>query len=108
MNLLQTLVDDLDEILIKNGIEEAVDIRISNLDNYDYQINNLVKFQNHPNIDIIKDEISNSLTVSVLIDVLEFAKNLFIHIQIKAESIIENLDNIKDNILIDKTTLQNQ
>ena len=50
MNLLKTLVDDLGDILIKNGIEEAVDIRISNLDNYDYQINNLVKFQNHPNI----------------------------------------------------------
>ena len=54
MNLLKTLVDDLGDILIKNGIEEAIDIRISNLDNYDYQINNLVKFQNHPNIDTIK------------------------------------------------------
>ena len=93
MNLLKTLVDDLGDILIKNGIEEAIDIRISNLDNYDYQINNLVKFQNHPNIDIIKDEISNSLTLSVLIDVFEFAKNLFINIQINAESIIENLEN---------------
>ena len=102
MNLLKTLVDDLGDILIKNGIEEAIDIRISNLDNYDYQINNLVKFQNHPNIDIIKDEISNSLTLSVLIDVFEFAKNLFINIQINAESIVENLENIKDNILIDK------
>ncbi|MFL2677833.1 MAG: hypothetical protein ACJ0GN_00555 [Candidatus Actinomarina sp.] len=85
MNLLKTLVDDLDEILIKNGIEEAVDIRISNLDNYDYQINNLVKFQNHPNIETIKEEISNSLTLSVLVDIFEFAKNLFINIQINAE-----------------------
>ena len=102
MNLLKTLVDDLGDILIKNGIEEAIDIRISNLDNYDYQINNLVKFQNHPNIDTIKDEISNSLNLSVLIDVFEFAKNLFINIQINAESIIENLEDVKNNILRDK------
>ena len=53
MNFLKTLVDDLGDILIKNDIEEVIDIRISNLDNYDYQINNLVKFQNHPNIDTI-------------------------------------------------------
>ena len=102
MNLLKTLVDDLGDILIKNGVEEAIDIRISNLDNYDYQINNLVKFQNHPNIDTIKDEVSNSLTLSVLIDVFEFAKNLFINIQINAESIVENLEDVKNNILIDK------
>ena len=102
MNLLKTLVDDLGDILIKNGIEEAIDIRISNLDNYDYQINNLVKFQNHPNIDTIKDEVSNSLTLSVLIDVFEFAKNLFINIQINAESIVEDLVDAKNNILRDK------
>ena len=102
MNLLKTLLDDLGDILIKNGIEETIDIRISNLDNYDYQINNLVKFQNHPNIDTIKDEISNSLNLSVLIDVFEFAKNLFINIQINAESIVKNLEDVKNNILIDK------
>ena len=102
MNLLKTLVDDLGDILIKNGIEETIDIRISNLDNYDYQINNLVKFQNHPNIETIKDEISNSLTLSVLIHVFEFAKNLFINIQINAESIVENLEDVKNNLLRDQ------
>ena len=58
MNLLKTVIDDLGEILKKNGVDETVDIRISNIDNYDYQINNLVKHQNHPNVDFIKEEIS--------------------------------------------------
>ena len=58
MNLLKTVIDDLDEILKKNGIDEAVDVRISNIDNYDYQINNLVKHQNHPNVNSIKEEIN--------------------------------------------------
>jgi hypothetical protein len=48
MNLLKTVVDDLGNILKKNDIDEVIDIRISNLDNYDYQVNNLVKHQNHP------------------------------------------------------------
>ncbi|MDA9593398.1 arginine--tRNA ligase [Candidatus Actinomarina sp.] len=101
MNLLKTVVDDLDKILKKNHIDEVIDIRISNLDNYDYQINNLVKHQNHPNVESIKEAISNTLTSSELIDVFDFAKNLFINIQINAESIIENLEDVKNNILRD-------
>jgi len=45
MNLLKTVVDDLSSILKKNGIDEVIDMRISNLDNYDYQINNLVNIK---------------------------------------------------------------
>ena len=102
MNLLKTVVDDLGNILKKNDIDEVIVIRISNLDNYDYQINNLVKHQNHPNVESIKEEISNSLTSSVLIDVFDFAKNLFINIRINAELIVESLEDVKNNILRDK------
>ena len=102
MNLLKTVIDDLGEILKKNGIDETVDIRISNIDNYDYQINNLVKHQNHPNVDSIKEEISTSLNSSGLINNFDFAKNLFINIQINAESIIGNLEDVKTNIVKDK------
>mgnify|MGYP001111233329 FL=1 len=101
MNLLKTVVDDLGNILKKNDIDEVIDIRISNLDNYDYQINNLVKYQNHPDVESIKEEISNILTLSGLIDVFDFAKNLFINIHINAESIIENLQDVKNNVLRD-------
>jgi arginyl-tRNA synthetase len=102
MNLLKTVIDNLGEILKKNGIDETVDIRISNIDNYDYQINNLVKYQNHPNVDSIKEEISTSLNSTGLINNFDFAKNLFINIQINAESIIGNLKDVKNNILKDK------
>jgi arginyl-tRNA synthetase len=101
MNLLKTVVDDLGNILKKNDIDEVIDIRISNLDKYDYQINNLVKYQNHPDVESIKEEISNALTLSGLIDVFDFAKNLFINIHINAESIIENLQDVKNNVLRD-------
>ena len=99
MNLLKTVVNDLGKILKKHGIDEAIDIRISNLDTYDYQINNLVKYQKHPTVKSIKEEISNTLTLSEIIDVFDFAKNLFINIQINAVSIIGNLEDVKNNVL---------
>ena len=101
MNLLKTVVNDLGKILKKHGIDEAIDIRISNLDTYDYQINNLVKYQKHPTVKSIKEEISNTLTLSEHIDVFDFAKNLFINIQINAVSIIGNLEDVKNNVLRD-------
>ena len=91
MNLLKPIVSEIQNILLKNGIDELIDIRISNLDNYDYQINNLVKHQNHPNIESIKEATSKLLHSSSLIDFFEYANNLFINIQISAESIISKL-----------------
>jgi len=61
-----------------------------------------VKYQNHSNVDSIKEEISASLNSSGLINIFDFAKNLFINIQINAESIIGNLEDVKKNILKDK------
>ena len=101
MNLLKTVIDDLDKILKNNGIDEVIDIRISNLDNYDYQINNLVKHQNHPKVNSIKEEISKSLSLSGIVDIFDFAKNLFINIHINAESILGNLEDVKNNVLGD-------
>jgi arginyl-tRNA synthetase len=102
MNLLKPIVSQIQNILSKNGIDEFVDVRISNLDNYDYQINNLVKYQNHTNIDSIKDAVSKLLESSDLVDFFEYANNLFINIQINAESIISNLENIQENIRRDQ------
>ena len=98
MNLLKPIVSQIQNILSKNGIDELIDIRISNLDNYDYQINNLVKYQNHPNIESIKDGVSKLLKSSSLIDFFDYANNLFINIQISAESIISKLETIEENI----------
>ncbi len=47
MNLLKQVINEVHDLLSKNNINEVIDLRISNLDSYDYQINNLVKYQNH-------------------------------------------------------------
>src|SRR6056300_681306 len=99
MNLLKSVVDVIHDLLVEKNIDEVIDLRISNLDNFDYQINNLVKYQNHPEIELIKTKIGESLNSFELINNFEFAKNLFINIEINAELIIENLKDVENNIL---------
>lgn len=100
MNLLKSVVEPIHDLLKEKNIDEVIDLRISNLDNFDYQINNLVKYQNHPEIELIKAEIVESLNSFALINHFEFAKNLFINIKINAELIIDDLKNLENNILL--------
>jgi arginyl-tRNA synthetase len=99
MNLLKPVIDEIHDLLIENNLKEVIDLRISNLDDYDYQINNLVKYHNHPDIEIIKSKITKSLNSSELVKEFKFANNLFINLKINAELIIKNLKNVERNIL---------
>jgi arginyl-tRNA synthetase len=102
MNLLKPIVNEINDLLIKSNLDEAVDLRISNIDHYDYQINNLVKHQNHPDIKAIKERVSEALYSSELVKEFEFAKNLFINLKINAELIIEDLKNVDKHIVLTK------
>src|SRR5210317_456568 len=99
INLLKPIVSEIHDLLIESNLNETIDLRITNLENYDYQINNFVKYQNHPDIKTIKEKVSKALNSFELINNFEFAKNLFINIEINAELIIENLKDVKNNIL---------
>ena len=101
MNLLKPIVKVVHDLLQEHNIDEIIDLRISNSDGYDYQINNLVKHQKHPNIEKIKNEITISLNDSELIEKFDFANNLFINLKINAESILENLINVEEYIKTD-------
>jgi arginyl-tRNA synthetase len=98
MNLLKSIIDEIYNLLIENNIHEDIDLRISNLKDFDYQINNLVKYQKHKNIKLIKEKISESLNTNNLVRKFEFADNLFINLKINAELIINNLKNVENNI----------
>ena len=101
MNLLKPIVKVVHDLLKEHNIDEIIDLRISNSDGYDYQINNLVKHQKHPNIEKIKNEITISLNDSGLIEKFDFANNLFINLKINAESILKNLINVEEYIKTD-------
>ena len=102
MNLLKPIVNEINDLLIKSNLDEAIDLRISNIDHFDYQINNLVKHQNHPDINALKERVGEALYSSELVKEFEFAKNLFINLKINAELIIEDLRNVDKHILLTK------
>ena len=99
MNLLKSITDQICNLLLSKGINELVDLRVSNIDSCDYQINNLVKYQNHSDINLIKTNISRLLDSSDLIEGYNFTENQFLNLRINANSIIQNLENVKSNVL---------
>ena len=99
MNLLKSITDQICNLLLSKGINELVDLRVSNIDSCDYQINNLVKYQNHSDINLIKTNISRLLDSSDLIESHNFTENQFLNLRINANSIIQNLENVKSNVL---------
>src|SRR6056300_173222 len=101
MNLLKPIVSEIHDLLIESNLNETIDLRITNLENYDYQINNFVKYQNHPDIKTIKEKVSKALNSSELVKEFEFEKNLFINLKINAESILKNLINVEEYIKTD-------
>ena len=58
MHQLLELENNIKNELLSNNIDENIEMRISNIPNYDFQINNLVKYQNHPEIEKIVISIS--------------------------------------------------
>jgi len=99
MNLLKPIVSEIDDLLRDSNLNETIDLRITNLENYDYQINNFVKYQNHPDIKIIKEKVSKALNSSELVKEFKFEKNLFINLKINAELIVTDLENVNKRIL---------
>ena len=45
MIIIEPLIKELKDTLKEFGIKEEIDFKISNVENFDYQINNLVKHQ---------------------------------------------------------------
>jgi hypothetical protein len=58
MYQLSNLIIKLEKELTKYNILESIDLKISTIQNYDFQINNLVKFQKNNEIEKIKSSFS--------------------------------------------------
>ena len=102
MNLLKSIIDPIRTLFFSKGIDELVDLRVSNIDGYDYQINNLVKYQNHSDINLIKKNIAKLLDSSDLIESHSFTENQFLNLRVNAELMISKLQHVEQNVLIDR------
>tara|TARA_B100000965_G_scaffold325420_1_gene287691 strand:+ start:5936 stop:7573 length:1638 start_codon:yes stop_codon:yes gene_type:complete len=100
MKILEKVNIDLIKILESYEIFENIDIKISKLNDYDYQINNLVKFQSHKEVLKIKKEFSNALDNSKFVEDFEITNDLFINIRINLEDCVKFFKNIQSDIKI--------
>ena len=70
MKKLENLKSEIENLFKKNGFDENIEFRISNVDDYDLQINNMVKHQDIKNIDLISLELKKILNSND--DILNF------------------------------------
>ena len=103
MYLLANLINNLESSLSKRGISESIIIRLSNLESFDFQINNLVKFEKSSDIKDIEKSFSKILDHEPIIKNFEFTKNYFINLEINIEIYLNNHENLIEHI---KTTDQ--
>ena len=98
MYLLKNLISNLENDLSNRNIYEQIILRSSNETNFDFQINNLVKFQKNNEIKDLQRSFIKLLDSDPMIKNYEFSKNYFINLEINIEMYLDNHENLLDNI----------
>ena len=98
MKLLNNFVTDLKNLLSKYSINEEVEIRISGLEDFDFQINNLIKYEKNKDIDGIRAGVLELLKNDHVIDNYEITEKNFINININLKSFFETINDLEINL----------
>ena len=103
MKIVESLIGEINNLFNEYDINEEVDFKLSNIENFDYQVNNLVKYQNHKKIDEIVSKVGLLLASHELLENFEITKNYFINIRINLTDCDKYLSNIEENLLTPET-----
>ena len=98
MKIFEPLIKELQDTLEEFEIIEEIDFKISNIDNFDYQINNLVKYQKNKEIKNNIKKFEKVLINNKVIKDYEITKNYFINIKINLDNCEKFLLNIRKDI----------
>tara|TARA_B100000927_G_scaffold132912_1_gene107081 strand:- start:2432 stop:4075 length:1644 start_codon:yes stop_codon:yes gene_type:complete len=101
MYQLKKLENNLESVLKKFNINEVIDIKLTKSKSFDLQINNLVKFNNHPNISEIINEFEIELNDESLIKRYEIGEKNFINIEINLNEFVKTIENIRNFIKVE-------
>ena len=99
MKIVESLIIEINNLFNEHGINEKIDFKISNIENFDYQINNLVKHQNHENIHEIVSKTELLFANNEAVENFEITKNYFLNIRINLTNCEKSLSNIQENLL---------
>ena len=98
MKIIEPLIKELKDTLKEFGITEEIDFKISNVENFDYQINNLVKHQKNKKVIENIKKFEKILSNNKIIENFEITKNYFINIRIKLDSSNQFFSNVMNNL----------
>ena len=98
MKLLNNFATDLKNLLSKYSINEEVEIRISGLEDFDFQINNLIKYEKNKDIDGIRAGVLELLKNEHVIDSYEITEKNFINININLKSFFKTINDLEINL----------
>ena len=98
MKIIEPLIKELKEMLEEFDIKEEIDFKISNVENFDYQINNLVKYQKNKKVIENIKKFEKILDNNQIIENFEITKNFFINIRINLDSSDKFFSNMMNNI----------
>ncbi len=101
MKKLNDLKSEIESLFKETGFNENIEFRISNVEDYDLQINNLVKHQRNENIDFISLELKQILDSNEIISNFEITKNYFINLELNMTCFISYFKEIENNIKVD-------
>ena len=101
MYQLRKLENNLESVLKKFNINEVIDIKLTKSKSFDLQINNLVKFNNHPNISEIINEFEIELNDESFIKRYEIGEKNFINIEINLNEFVKTIENIRNFIKVE-------
>tara|TARA_B100000579_G_scaffold435750_1_gene459808 strand:- start:1517 stop:3154 length:1638 start_codon:yes stop_codon:yes gene_type:complete len=99
VKIVEPLLSEVKKVFNEYDIFEEIDFKISNIENFDYQINNLVKHQNHNEIDQILKKINLLLDNLEIVENFEITKKYFLNIKINLNNCEKFLSNIESNFL---------
>ena len=98
MKILKPLINEFQSLLENSNIHEEIDIKISSIENFDYQINNLVKYQNHKDIEKILSDVKELALGVQIIDSFEITEKNFFNFTVNLNNVQNYLENFKENV----------
>ncbi len=100
MYLLKNLISNLENDLSNKGISESIVLRTSNVPNFHFQINNLVKLEKSNEVKDIKISFSEILDNDPFIKNYEFTNNYFLNLEVSIEIYLREHKNLIKNIKV--------
>ena len=98
MKILKPLINQFQSLLENSNIHEEIDLKISSIESFDYQINNLVKYQNHNDIRKILSDLEKLALGAEIIDSFEITEKNFFNFTVNLNNVQKYLENFKENV----------